>query len=356
MLFSVLLLFACNVQEKTKTPDADSQSGSAGETATVQTATWLTPDQQKPGMDEQISLFVRRIFQDRRGHYWFGTNGDGVCRYDGDTLEYYPFDIGFGGVAIRAIAEDQTGDLWFGTSNGVMRYDGTDFTHYTQENGLSSYDVWCILADRDGNVWVGTWGGACRFNPATDRFDPFPLPPAKELDKQRGVTSLNIVHDIMEDRSGNLWFALGTAGVYQYDGESITNIAEAEGLCNASVNDILEDRLGNIWFATHHNGVCRFEGDSFTHFSEADGIRGNEVWSLFEDNAGHIWFPVEHAGVYRYDGKGLRNYDESTGLTSGAIQCIYQDREGRIWFGGHTGLFRMEGDSIIKVTKTGPWP
>ncbi len=31
---------------------------------------------------EQISEYVREVFQDRDGVYWFGTNGDGVCRYD----------------------------------------------------------------------------------------------------------------------------------------------------------------------------------------------------------------------------------------------------------------------------------
>ncbi|MBX2981523.1 MAG: hypothetical protein KF843_02525 [Flavobacteriales bacterium] len=38
---------------------------------------------------EQISEYIRRMFQDREGNIWFGTNGDGVCRYDGRSLVYY---------------------------------------------------------------------------------------------------------------------------------------------------------------------------------------------------------------------------------------------------------------------------
>jgi len=37
----------------------------------------------------QISEYVRRIFQDKNGNIWCGTNDDGVCRYDGKTLTYF---------------------------------------------------------------------------------------------------------------------------------------------------------------------------------------------------------------------------------------------------------------------------
>ena len=46
---------------------------------------------------QRISDFVRRIFQDKQGNLWFGTNGDGVIRFDGSKLEYFSIDEGFGG-------------------------------------------------------------------------------------------------------------------------------------------------------------------------------------------------------------------------------------------------------------------
>jgi hypothetical protein len=69
---------------------------------------------QDPGPDQYpahdaISAFVRRIFQDQSGNLWFGTNGDGIVRYDGDSLEYFSINEGFGGVAVRGIVEDQEG-------------------------------------------------------------------------------------------------------------------------------------------------------------------------------------------------------------------------------------------------------
>ena len=121
------------------------------------------------------------------------------------------------------------------------------------------------------------------------------------------------------------------------------------------MNCILEAWDGSIWFATHHNGVCRFDGTSFTHFDAEDEVHGTEAWDLYEDGSGNIWFPIENSGVYCYDGKSFANFQEEQGLTTNAIQCTFEDREGRLWLGGWMGLFRYDGESILRVGKHGPW-
>jgi ligand-binding sensor domain-containing protein len=135
----------------------------------------------------------------------------------------------------------------------------------------------------------------------------------------------------------------------------LRNYNEADGLSNDNVNCILEDRSGRFWFATHHNGVCYLDGETFTAVTDADGVEGTEVWDLFMDRAGDIWFPVENSGLYRFNGNTFQRYGEAQGLTSNAIQCTYQGLDGRLWFGGHLGLFRLEGESIVAVTRVGPW-
>ncbi|MGI9516347.1 MAG: two-component regulator propeller domain-containing protein [Pirellulaceae bacterium] len=309
--------------------------------------------------DTKISAFVRRIFQDKQGHLWFGTNGDGVVRYDGDALEYFSINEGFGGLAVRGIVEDKQGDLWFGTERGITKYDGKSFTNFTEQDGLINNDVWSIIVDSKGIIWIGTLQGVSHFDGET--FTPFDLPEA-EPDHSRGVTSARIVHCIMEDSQGRMWFTTN-GGAYIYDpsvplrpgGDSLTNISETDGLCHNSVNSILEDKAGNFWFATHHNGVCRWDGTSFTHFTSEDGVNGTEAWSLYEDSTGNIWFPIENSGVYRYDGESFTNFQSEQGLTTNAIQCTFEDKEGRIWLGGWMGLFRYDGNSIFAVGKNGPW-
>jgi len=149
-----------------------------------------------------ISRFVRRIFEDSDGNLWFGTNGDGVARYDAESLKYFSLKEGFGGLAVRAIVQDESGTIWFGTERGLTKYDGVSFTTFNSEDGLAHDDVWSILIDRDGGLWIGTFGDVS-FDGTM--FTAFPLP-AAQPDPSRGVSSTRIVHCIMQDSRGRIWF------------------------------------------------------------------------------------------------------------------------------------------------------
>lgn len=316
-----------------------------------ETFEYRNPDTPPSPTGESLSTFIRRIFQDSQGNLWFGTNGDGVIRYDSKALEYFSQNQGFGGVAVRGIVEDQDGHVWFGTEGGLTRYDGASFVNYTEDDGLVNNDIWSLCIDSKGLMWIGTLQGISCFN--GEVFTPFVLPESAP-DPTRGVTSTRIVHSIMEDSKGKMWFGTN-GGAYIYDGKTLSNISEQDGLCNNVVNCILEDNQGKIWFATHHLGVCYWDGKTFTPVNEADGVYGTEVWDLYKDRSGNIWFPSEGFGVYRYDGQSFTNVHKKEGMISDAIQNCFEDREGRLWLGGYLGLFRFDGKAAFPVGRNGPW-
>lgn len=292
---------------------------------------------------------VRRIFEDSRGTLWLGTNGKGVIRYEGGQLSRFGQADGFAGHAVRAIAEDAAGNVWFGASGGISRYDHEKrtFRTFTDADGLVGRDVWSLTIDRHGTVWVGTLAGVSRFD--GEAFTPFELP-ASEPDPWRGVTSANVVHCIRETRDGRMWFGTN-GGAYIWDGKSLANLSEADGLSNRVVNDILEDQDGNMWFATHHAGVCRYDGKRFRRFGANDGVVGTEAWSFHLDRKGNVWFPVENDGVYRFDGESFTRFHDDQGLPCGAVQAIHEDRRGRVWFGGWMALFCFDGGRFIRYAR-----
>lgn len=296
---------------------------------------------------EPVSDFIRRIHQDKHGNLWLGTNGDGVIRYDGQHFDFYSMNQGFGGTAVREILEDQAGNLWFGTNGGITKYDGKTFINYTDKNGLISNDVWSMEIDKAGLLWIGTLEGVCCFDGKV--FTPFSLP-ATKIDPNRGVSSAKIVHSILQDRAGNMWFS-SNGGAFKYDGESILNLTEKDGLCNDYVNCIFEDRSGTMWFATSYNGLCSYNGSAFTPISNFGEVKGTEVWMLYQDKSGTIWFPVKGYGVYRFDGKEIVHFGSEQGLPSTAIQCIFEDNEGQLWLGGWLGLFLYDGVRFSSVTE-----
>jgi ligand-binding sensor domain-containing protein len=64
---------------------------------------------------------VRSIFQDRDGVMWFGSEYDGLARYDGRHWTVFTKADGLAASEIKTMLEDVDGNLWLGTSDGVIR-------------------------------------------------------------------------------------------------------------------------------------------------------------------------------------------------------------------------------------------
>lgn len=301
----------------------------------------------------QISEYVREVFQDRDGQFWFGTNSDGVCRYDGTSLTYLSVEQGFGGHAVRGILQDGDGAMWFATDGGVSRYENGKFTNYTVANGLSDNQVWSLMRDRAGVIWVGTQEGVCRFD--GKGFVAVPLPRV-EVEHPASRFTPKVVFGMFQDQAGNIWFGTDGEGAHRYDGKGFTSYTTKEGLADNQVRSIYGDRQGRIWLGTDGGGVSRYDGGVFTTYTKKDGLNNDRVFEILEDKAGNMWFSTLGAGACRYDGKTFTAFREDRGLTRSHVQSMCQDRDGVLWFGCSGGLFRLDGERFVNVTRNGPWP
>lgn len=310
-------------------------------------------------LDAQISEYIREVFQDREGNYWFGTNGDGVVRYDGKRLTYLSLKQGFGGTAVRGILQDDAGAMWFATNGGVSRYANDTFTNYTYADGLSDNSVWSLMRDKTGAIWAGTHEGVCRFDGKS--WVPFPLPRV-DVDNPESRFSPKVVFGMFEDRAGNLWFGTDGEGVHKYDGKSFKSFTTKQGLAGNIVRSICGDRRGRIWIGTNGGGVSCFDGKTFRNFTSKDGLSNDRVYEILEDKAGNLWFSTLGAGACRYDGTTFTAFREDADLIINGrparshVQEFFEDRDGILWIGCSGGLFRFDGTTFINVTRDGPWP
>ena len=70
---------------------------------------------------------VHTIYRDPDGMMWFGTDGHGIFRYDGEQFVPFTTQDGLASNWIRTIDGAPDGSLWVGTDGGVSRYDGKKF-------------------------------------------------------------------------------------------------------------------------------------------------------------------------------------------------------------------------------------
>ena len=316
------------------------QSGNQG----VQTSFPLTR------YNHQISDVIRTIFQDSKGNIWFGTQ-NGAFKLTGDSLIHIDSIKGESGkdVTIKDIAEDKDGIIWVGHSDGISSINGALVTNYYESDGLISNDVWCIETDVNGNVWIGTIKGTCIFD--GQGFTNFDLPEGKK-DTTVGVSSTKMIHSILEDSKGTIWFCTN-AGLFSYTNNKLKDISDEVGIQTNFINEIVEDKKGEFWISTS-TGLFHLKGNILTnitamHFEESIG-----TGSIIVDYKGDIWFNCGRS-IYRLNGDKLTEYRIEEGNYGPLTFQIYEDRQSRLWFVGFGGAYRYENDRFIKITQNGPW-
>lgn len=166
---------------------------------------------------------------DKSGNVWFGTQGTGICKYDGKFYTWFDNKEFVG--SIRDIYEDKNGTIWVGNNgDGLFRYDGKSFINFSKEKNLHNLD-----------------------------YEKYP----------HGKSGLmSRVWKIEQDKQGNLWMATIDNGAWMYDGKTVINYTSKHGLSLDGVGiwTIYTDKNGKLWFGTEGNGVYTFDENKFNKF------------------------------------------------------------------------------------------
>ena len=309
-----------------------------------------------------IGKNIRCIFQDKKDNFWFGSDGQGVYRYDGKNIILFTTRDGLSNNQIQTIQEDKSGSIWFGTADGVSRFDGRAFSIPTRKFGIDNTSTTAWEKDRE-DLWFQAKEGLYRYEGNSLNHLQFPKTDldAEYYSKYPGNSvSPYSVYSIFKDSKGNLWFGTEYLGVCRYDGKDFTWFNK-KGLGGAAVRAIFEDKKGNFWFSNNGFGVFRYDGKTLTNFTAEKGLgnpdyiqalkeekfalarslgtKGNlaSIMSINADKDDNIWIGTFEEGVWRYDGEKVTHYTIKDGLSSNAIMAIYKDKKGELWFGTQGG-------------------
>lgn len=326
---------------------------------------------------------VYYILQDHSGFLWIGTDGGGVCKFDGHTFINYTRQHGLASEKVRIIFEDDNNILWFGTDNGLSFFNGKEFITLTTKDGISDNFIRSITQDHEGNIWIGTSRGISIIDPSEKKVSDklkinFNLPHRKTrsllADKKNEIVWIgtdaglckwenskisvynstnglinDIILNLFLDSKNNLW--IGTqGGLSKYEDGKITNWDTEHGLINNRVRTINEDFYGNIWIGTK-TGVSIFDGDQFLNLSVKNGLSNERIRCIQSDNFDNIWLGTYFGGIMRFNYKDFIAYTPKEGLISNQILTIIEDEKGDIIIGSFDGVskLKIEHDKLKSI-------
>jgi ligand-binding sensor domain-containing protein len=274
---------------------------------------------------------VGAIIQDKAGNILLGTNS-GICKYDGNKFTKYPVTDT---LSITCMFEDKVGNLWFGTNkNGIYRYNGKTLNNFLNSNkheynlGSNNQFILDILQDRKGNLWFSSWNGGGVWKYDRKDFKNF-VPSADYYKANQDKRNFNNPQSTFENN---------TKTIYSPSQNHITD---------DMIFSMTEDNLGNIWFATRDHGICRYDGKIFTSIGRNEGFNSRGATAILQLDDNSFWITTGDSGVWHYDGKTFKNFTEKDGLVNNAVMKVLKDKKNDLWFGTkYLGLSRYDGKTF----------
>jgi len=299
------------------------------------------------------------ILQARDGTVWFATFG-GIARFDGvavTSLASYNTP-GLSASRFTSLAETADGTLWFGSEGeGLFRYDGREATQVGP-----SIAIWDLALDDDGTLWAastevvlsvrgdtveehpgGTQG--LRHLAVADgavvasgvfhsrhcvgpRCDSLPVPPAGlEPDAERRRAGRWLLGP------DDTWWVSSPDQLFRRDGDAWTAFTPpAQGAYRSGLILPWGDQ---VWVS--HEGYV--SGDGLGDTMRWTQLSTSGISSVMVDSEGGAWFGTDGGGVYRLQRNPLI---ELHGLKA-SVFSVAPAPGGGVWSGGEAGLQPHEG-------------
>ena len=326
---------------------------------------------------------VVSLFADSRNRLWVGTNDSGAAVMEKGEFTMINKKNGLSSLSVRAICEDNVGNIYVGTTQGVGMIDNDlnvtavaekelgqlfirdlrlgadgliygvtmDSKIFTLKDGklvrmykadeLGIPDVLSLTPDPDkaGYVYVGTQGSAVYYGK-----------PGKMLSKKvfADVSPLASVKSI--EKFGDQIWICSDSGIGMIKDGKLT-VLDNVPLDN-SVDHVMTDYEGNLWFTSSRQGIMKIVRNRFLDLFEGYGLSPAVVNSTCLD--GDKLYLGTDSGLLILDEKRKKRVkNELTERLDGVrIRSVIRDSRGRMWIStyGETGLLRIVGGTVKAFT------
>lgn len=301
---------------------------------------------------------VTDIVQDTRGYLWLGTQGGGLCRFDGDRFEVWRPKDGLLSSYIQTLSTTPD-TLFVGTRRGLSIKVGKHFVNY---KGHQINAIYCFRGKR----YLATNSGIASYT------------------KTKGVTSVPIHPQIDASRVNAMlfdgkyyWIATGTGlwklsgledtaqGIEQYDTNDFRALVSVQNKVFAAaygdgilvidpdlgsqeallireplrVNHLSIPRSGELWAATDNEGIVIIAINTYNEkkrWNSTDGLKAKTIKKVVTDRHSNIWIATAGDGFYKYFQNNFKHYNQDSGLKGNHCYALHADHN-TIWTSSVSG-------------------
>jgi ligand-binding sensor domain-containing protein/signal transduction histidine kinase len=316
-------------------------------------------------------IAVSRLFVDRDGALWVGTEDQGIYRIFDGKADHFDSADGLSGNRVAALFQDHEGTIWVATSKGIDSFHDLPVVTLSRREGLHADGAQSVLSSADGTTWIGNEGAldASRHGAVTSILTKDGLP-------GREVTSL------LDDPAGGLWLGIDT-GLFRFvrgrfvpvikprganvvfamtrgaDGSvwaatagpisrTLVQIRDSHLLVRQSFASqdaamaLATDPHGGIWIA---GDKLRYLDDSGETTLSAFGPRYGYIRNIAIDGEEFAWFAATNGLVGARSGQ-LQAMTTSNGLPCNSINALIFDNHRSLWLYAQSGLIKIDHSEL----------
>ena len=358
------------------------------------------------GISSVVSLYV-----DSQNRLWIGTNDSGISVMEDGQFRTFNRNDGLTSLSIRAICEDQNGNIVIGTTEGVIWIDPDMVVHMLEAKDIADKYIRQLEIGAENTIYGTTLDGCVFMIKDLELVGFYDESNLSGITKARTITpdpdrpgfayigdSGNTIYygkfqdgvfsrsqryytddynyiNSMRYEDGMLWVCTDNGIGYFADVRNDTTFTKIEPVpMTTSIEDMLYDYSGNVWYVSSQQGVMKIVPNQFTDIFNKYELPEGVVYTTCVYND-ELYIGTKNNGLIVISGGEVQSYvPVSKVVTSGGtetgsknllklledckIRSIVEDSQGRLWMSTFSdyGLLVYDGSTLTSIAEADGLP